>query len=208
MYKPIKQLGNINSAFSMVKSVAIVTCVGAFMMTVLIYFLHRNEVHKINQQVYIMAHDQVFQAIASNRDAQLQVEAKNHVRMFHHYFFSFSPDEEYIHKQIKRAFYLADQSAKKAYDNLQEKGFYNQVLAGNVSQEIEMDSLKLQMDSHPYHFTYYGKQKIVRTTSEVLRLLVTQGKLRAVNRSENNPHGFLIEHWETINNQDIKVSKR
>jgi hypothetical protein len=33
------------------------------------------------------------------------------------------------------------------------------------------------------------------------RVLVTQGYLRDVARSDNNPHGFLIEHWKTMVNR-------
>ena len=208
MDRPIKQLSNINTAFKMVRGFALLVCIAAFLMVAIIFAYHRHEIRKNNEQIYLLAHDQVLQAVSSNRQSQLSVEAKNHVRMFHHYFFSLAPDEELINRQIQQAFYLADQSAKKAYDNLHEKGFYNQLLAGNVSQDIEMDSLNLNMASHPYSFTYYGKQKIVRTTSEVIRVLVTRGRLREIRRSEHNPHGFLIEQWETIQNNDIKVTKR
>jgi hypothetical protein len=27
-------------------------------------------------------------------------------------------------------------------------------------------------------------------------------------RSGNNPHGFLIERWSTIENKDLKIEKR
>jgi hypothetical protein len=38
------------------------------------------------------------------------------------------------------------------------------------------------------------------------KLLVTQGYLRNVSRSDNNPHGFLIEHWETLANRDTTIA--
>jgi hypothetical protein len=42
----------------------------------------------------------------------------------------------------------------------------------------------------------------------VTRDLVTEGWLREVNRSDNNPHGFLIERWAIIENRDLKVEQR
>jgi len=32
--------------------------------------------------------------------------------------------------------------------------------------------------------------------------------LRNVSRSDNNPHGFLIERWATIANKDLKTTAR
>ncbi|RYZ20658.1 MAG: conjugative transposon protein TraK, partial [Sphingobacteriales bacterium] len=46
-------------------------------------------------------------------------------------------------------------------------------------------------------------QVLVRSSSRVSRKLVTKGYLRNVSRSDNNPHGFLIQRWETLLNQDI-----
>jgi hypothetical protein len=51
-------------------------------------------------------------------------------------------------------------------------------------------------------------QRIVRPTSVVSRSLVTEGYLRSVARSDNNPHGFLIERWQTIENKDVQIQTR
>lgn len=40
------------------------------------------------------------------------------------------------------------------------------------------------------------------------RSLMTEGSLRNVSRSDNNPHGFLIERWNTIDNRDLKTAGR
>ena len=61
---------------------------------------------------------------------------------------------------------------------------------------------------YPYHFKCIGAQRIIRPTSIVTRKLITEGYLRTVSRSDNNPHGFLIEKWETIENKDINIQNR
>jgi len=53
-----------------------------------------------------------------------------------------------------------------------------------------------------------GYAKIIRSTSIVTRDLLTEGWLRNINRSDNNPHGFLIERWNILENKDNKVEKR
>jgi hypothetical protein len=62
--------------------------------------------------------------------------------------------------------------------------------------------------SAPYFFHCYGTIKITRPNSIVTRSLITQGYLRNVSRSDHNPHGFLIERWETLENKDIKTENR
>lgn len=52
-------------------------------------------------------------------------------------------------------------------------------------------------------FIYYGRQRIERRTSVLMRELVTEGFVKRVPRTENNPHGLLIVNWRTILNKDI-----
>ncbi len=118
------------------------------------------------------------------------------------------PDEKVILSNITRALYLADASAKQMYDNLKENGFYTNLISGNISQEMQADSIIINTDSYPYYFRYRGQQKIVRPTTIVTRSLVTEGYLRNVSRSDNNSHGFLIERWRTIDNADINIQLR
>ena len=37
---------------------------------------------------------------------------------------------------------------------------------------------------------------------------ITEGFLRNVARSDNNPHGFLIERWRVLENKDLKTLNR
>ncbi len=106
---------------------------------------------------------------------------------------------------ITKALYLADGSAKTQYDNLRESGFYANLIAGNISQQITVDSIQLDMNQYPFGFKCYATEKLIRTSSTVTRSLVTQGSLRNVARSDNNPHGFLIEKWETLENKDLNT---
>ncbi|HEX8357427.1 MAG TPA: conjugative transposon protein TraK, partial [Segetibacter sp.] len=96
----------------------------------------------------------------------------------------------------------------REYDNLIENGYYSDVIAGNISQTIRVDSVSINIKNYPFHFRCYAIQNIIRTTSTVSRNLITEGFLRNVSRSDNNPHGFLIERWSTIENRDLKIENR
>jgi conjugative transposon TraK protein len=159
-------------------------------------------------KVFVLASGKALEAIASDRKDNIPVEAKDHIKVFHQDFFSLDPDEKVIEENVTRALYLADGSAKRMYDNLKESGYYANIISGNVSQESVVDSVTLDMGAYPYYFRCYATQKIVRTTSIATRDLVTEGYLRAVNRSDNNPHGFLIERWNIVDNKDLKIETR
>jgi len=91
---------------------------------------------------------------------------------------------------------------------LKESGFYANLISGNISQQIAVDSIQLNMNQYPFYFRCFATEKLVRTSSIVNRSLVTQGYLRNVSRSDNNPHGFLIEKWETLENNDLNTKDR
>jgi conjugative transposon TraK protein len=159
-------------------------------------------------RVYILANGKALEAFASDRKDNIAVEAKDHVKSFHQHFFTLDPDEKVIQSNITRALYLADASAKRAYDNLKENGYYSNIISGNISQQIIVDSVQIDINQNPYFFRCYATQKIIRSSSIVLRSLSTEGYLRNVSRSDNNSHGFLIERWTTVENRDIKTENR
>ena len=111
-----------------------------------------------------------------------------------------------ITNQIWRLQY--NESAKRIYYDLKENGYYSGIISGNISQTLHVDSVTVNINEYPYRFRCYATQNIIRTTSILKRSLITQGSLRNVSRSDNNPHGFLIERWETIENKDIGGENR
>ena len=127
------------------------------------------------ERVYVLTSGKVLEALASDRKENIPVEARDHIRSFHEYFFTLAPDEKVINANISRAFYLADGSAKRLYDNLKENGFYAGIISGNISQEIGVDSITLDTKTYPFYFRCRATQRIIRTTSLVTRELVTEG---------------------------------
>ena len=139
----------------------------------------------------------------SSIDDNEEVEAKSHINTFHMLFFNLAPDDKFIEKNIKQAMYLIDDSGAKEYANLREQGFYNQIVANSMLVSIQNDSINVNMNTKK--FTYYGTQRIERKTTILTRKIVTEGGLRRVPRSQNNPHGFIITNWKTILNEDIET---
>ncbi len=148
--------------------------------------------------------------LALSQDAQQNrpVEAREHIRRFHELFFTLSPDKNAIESNVQRALYLSDESAIGYYRNLQEKGYFNRMIAGNISQTLTVDSIGGNFDSYPYEMRAYCRQHIIRSSNVTERSLVTTCRLRNVTRSDNNPQGFLIEGFTIIENRDIGQYER
>lgn len=196
------QFKNIDTAFKHIKTFSIFLILACMSITGFAIWKSLDMVKNTQGRIYILANGKAIEAFSAERKDNIPVEAKDHIRMFHHYFFTLDPDEKVIQANIGNALNLADESAKKSYDNLKEQGFYNNLISANISQEIVVDSIKLDIDQYPFYFRCYATQKLIRSTSTVTRKLLTQGYLRNVSRSDNNPHGFLIQRWETLENRD------
>ena len=199
---------NIDSAFRHIKAFSLMLVVGCFLLSGFVLYKSYELSARVQDKIYILAGDQAMEAYASKRKDNVLVEAKSHISLFHIYFFTLDPDDKVIEKNISKALYMADASAKKQYNNLKETGYYANIIAGNISQQISIDSIAVDIKVEPYFFHCYGKERIIRPNSIVTRNLITQGYLRNVSRSDYNPHGFLIERWETLENKDIKTENR
>jgi conjugative transposon TraK protein len=200
-------LRNIESAFQQNKRiVALVIVTSALISVVAIYFAF-SSYQKASAHIYVLANGKVLEAVSADRRDNIPVEARDHIKMFHHYFFTLDPDEKVIQGNISKALYLADESARNQYDDLKEKSYYNNLISGNISQSIRIDSVQLDMNTYPINFRCYATEKLIRSTSTISKVLITRGTLRNVSRSDNNPHGFLIEHWETLANRDTTLNK-
>lgn len=199
---------DINTSFRTVRLFCLVTVAASVLVSVTVSYQSYTLVAKMQQRIFILANGKALEAFAADRKDNVQVEAKDHVKMFHHFFFTMDPDDEVITSNISKALYLADASAKQQYDVLKENGYYSNLISGNISQEIEADSIFINLETYPYYFRYKGQQKIIRPATIVKRSLVTEGYLRNVTRSDHNAHGFLIERWRTLENKDETIQNR
>ena len=203
-----KKMKNIDSAFRYIRVFSIAFITGCIIISLFTAYKSYQLASQSQQKVFILANGKALEAYAADRKDNIPVEAKDHVKMFHHFFFSLDPDDKVIQANITKALYLADVSAKQQYDNLKENGYYSNLISGNISQEIQMDSITINTDVYPFYFRYKGQQRIIRPASIATRSLVTEGYLRNVSRSDNNSHGFLIEKWRTLENTDINIQNR
>lgn len=203
-----QHLNNIETAFKHVRLFTLVVVIVCAALCGFTIFYCMSRLSQATDKIYVLADGKAYSAGISTRTDNLPVEARDHVSRFHELFFTLSPDEKSIEARAASAFYMADRSAKDAYDALKENGYYAAVIAGNVSQELKVDSVQVNTATYPYYFRFFGRQRIIRTSVILTRSLVTEGYLRDIDRSDHNSHGLLIERWVTIDNRDILTEKR
>jgi len=71
-----------------------------------------------------------------------------------------------------------------------------------------VDSVTCNFNNYPYQVITYAKQMIIRESNITQRSLVTRCDLINSVRSDNNPQGFTMEHFEIMENRDISVVER
>lgn len=199
---------NIDTAFRQIRSFTLCVIASCVLICLLVVYQSHKSIQIAQSRVYILESGKILEAFASQRSENIGVEARDHIASFHRLFFSLDPDEKAIQTTVSKALYLADGSAKKQYDNLRESGYYTGIISGNVSQQIQIDTVQVSTASYPYQFRCQAVQRIIRPTSIVSRKLITEGILRSVSRSDHNPHGFLIERWQVTENSDITMQIR
>lgn len=192
---------NIEAKIRLATIVAGGSLLTALIITVIVCSYACRMVANAQRNIYIL--DNNIPIMAKQTDMQMNrpAEYRADVDLFHSLFFSLTPDDKYIEYQLKKAMYLVDESGVQQYNDLRENGYFNSILSSSSVLTLQTDSVVVDMPRH--YFRYYGRLKIDRRSSTVVRSLITEGYLKDIPRSDNNPHGVLITNWKTLENKDL-----
>lgn len=179
----------------------LLTIVGSVVVCGLTVFYCTRLVAQERSQIYILDGDIPFLAERSLQEANFVMEAKAHIQLFHQYFFNLPPDDDYIKWTLGKALYMADGTAMKQKQAMEENGFYSDIISSSAVCTIKCDSI--QFDEHEKQFKYFGTQLIKRRSRDLKRSIITVGEIENVPRTQNNPHGLLITNWRTLENKDL-----
>ncbi len=204
-----KSLKNIETSFRQIRMIVFVFVILCAGITGYSVWSSYSFAEAQRQKIYVLDEGKSLMLALSQDLAQNRpVEAREHVKRFHELFFTLSPDRKAIESNINRALFLVDKSAFRYYQDMQEKGYYNRIVTGNINQMIRVDSVVCNFDAYPYKTTVYATQMIIRASNVTERSLVTRCNLRNSVRSDNNPHGFMMERFEIIENRDLRTIDR
>lgn len=200
----MKILRNMESAFSLVRVCffAVIICNVISVLFAWGYGSWFNA--KQNDKIYSLTGEvPVMIALGQNVKENRQAEAKAQLEVFHKLFFSLVPDMGEIKYNMAKAMLMADNSVSDQYTVLEEKGYFRQICEAQIRCSYVCDSVKLDLSKYPYHAEVYGRTSIVRQSGTTIRRLETSCNLRNVLRTDEIPHGFLIEGFTVKYNENI-----
>lgn len=204
-----KSLRNIESSFRQIRLFGIIFVAMCAVVVSVALISVFNFAEKQREKIYVLDNGKsLMLALSQDMSQNRPAEAREHVRRFHELFFTLSPDKSAIEHNINRALILADKSAYNYYSDFTEKGYYNRVIAGNINQVAQVDSVVCDFNEYPYIAKTYARQLIIRQSNVTERTLVTVCKLLNSSRSDDNPNGFTIEGFTILENKDIRTVKR
>lgn len=204
-----KSLKNIETSFRQIRLFTLVFACLCAVVTGFALWKSYSFAEAQRQKIYVLDEGKsLMLALSQDLSQNRPVEAREHIKRFHELFFTLSPDRAAIESNIKRALFLVDRSAFAYFQDMQEKGYYNRIVSGNINQRIEVDSVVCDFERYPYRATTYARQLIVRESNITERSLVTHCDLINSVRSDNNPQGFIMERFEILENRDLRTLTR
>ena len=204
-----KSLRNIESSFRQIRLFGIVFLSLCAVVTVWSVWNSYRFAEKQREKIYVLDNGKsLMLALSQDLSQNRPAEAREHVRRFHEMFFTLSPEKSAIEHNVKRALLLADKSAYNYYTDFAEKGYYNRVIASNINQVLQVDSVVCNFDNYPYSAMTYARQMIIRESNVTERSLVTSCRLLNATRSDDNPNGFTIEGFTILENKDLRTIER
>lgn len=204
-----QSLNNIQGAFSLMRVYLLIITVACAAISVTAVYLSYDFAERQREKIYVLDNGaSLIMALSQDIYQNRVAEAKSHVKMFHNAFFTISPEKSAIDYNMNLALALAGRDAADRYQLLVEDGFFDRIIAAGINCEIMIDSVSVDVSTYPYKATLWGKTSVVRTSNVTYRNLLTECELVNCARSDDNPHGFLIEKWNILDNSDITVMER
>ena len=204
-----KSLKNIETSFRQIRLFGIVVVSLCAIVAISAVCVSLRFAEKQREKIYVLDNGKsLMLALSQDMNQNRPAEAREHIRRFHELFFTLSPDKSAIQHNINRALILADKSAYNYYTDFVEKGYYNRIIAGNITQVVKVDSVVCDFNNYPYTAKTFAKQMIIRQSNVTERSLITNCRLVNTGRSDDNPNGFMIEGLTILENKDLITTKR
>jgi len=159
--------------------------------------------------VYVLDGGSAFSAkILSNETEVLTSELTGQVERFHELMFNLTPSTELIKTNLEKALGLSDRSAYDYYSDLSESGFYQRLVSADISQQIAIDSIKIESGVYPYKIRTYAKLYLLRQDSITSYDFESSCQSIRTRRTPSNPHGLTLEKFQVLKSTKLDSRQR
>ena len=208
MDKIIKYFDTIETSFRKLKFITVASIASGVVIALGAVYISGQQMLSNNDNIYVIDRGSAVMAARSGQDAYRDLEVKDHIERFHELMFNLSPNSESIKRNLDRALTMSDKSAYDYWSDLSERGFYSRIVSANISQEIVIDSVKIDMSSYPYQAKTYAKVFMLRESNITAYDFESNCRLVDVERSQSNPHGLMIEKFRVSKNENMGTRQR
>ena len=208
MDKIIKYFDTIETSFRKLKFITVASIASGVIIALGAVYISGQQMLSNNDNIYVIDRGSAVMAARSGQDAYRDLEVKDHIERFHELMFNLSPNSESIKRNLDRALVMSDKSAYDYWSDLSERGFYSRIVSANISQEIVIDSVKVDMSAYPYQAKTYAKVFMLRESNITAYDFESSCRLVDVERSPSNPHGLMIEKFRVSKNENMGTRQR
>ena len=158
--------------------------------------------------VYVVDKGSTLMATIASGSIQRDLEVEDHVRRFHELMFNLAPSSESQRRNLEQALHMADRSAYDWWQDQSESGYYARLVSANITQEIQIDSVRFSLQQYPYPARLYGKVFLTRESNITAYEFVSECRLSDVPRSRSNPHGLMVERFAVRRYESLGTRRR
>ena len=208
MDKIIKYFETIETSFRKMRLITVASIASGVAVALGAVYIAGRQMVSNNDNIYVIDRGSAVMAARSGEDAYRDLEVRDHIERFHELMFNLSPNSESIRRNLDRALTMSDRSAYEYWSDLSERGFYSRIVSANISQEIVIDSVTVNMSSYPYQAKTYAKVFMLRESNITAYDFESSCRLVDVQRSQSNPHGLMIEKFRVSRNENLGTRYR
>ena len=204
----IRYQKSIEASFRRTKFLTGMTILLCSIVAVVSVFASYSFAREQKEQIYVLDKGQSFLALQSDGMATKDLEIIDHVTRFHELFFNMAPNANAIIQNVNRALVLSDKSVYDYYSDLSEQGFYPRLVRANITQQMVVDSVTVDINTYPYTARCYAHQYMIRESNITTYEFESTCQLMEISRSKDNPHGLMIEKFVVARNESLGTKKR
>ena len=208
MAEILKTFDNIERTFRRNKgiTIAVITC--SFALCAVVCVLAFTYVEKRSSQIYVVDGGKVVTAAQTDGGINIEFEIRDQVTRLHELLFNLTPNAQAIRENQDRALELSDRSVYSYIKDLQEKNYFNRIIAGNISQQMLVDSVKVDLSVYPFVVRTYARQYAMRESNISLYDFESECRVVRTDRSSRNPHGLIVENFGVVSSRLRETRKR
>lgn len=204
----VKLLDDIDRTMARNRFIVVALIAGSFLFCAAVVIGAFTYAERQRQYVYVLDHGKSLIALQTDAVVSKDIEVSDHVARFHELFFNLAPSSESIRESLDKAYNLADRSAYDYAQDLAEKGYFSRMVSANITQQIMVDSVAVDVSVYPYEAVTYARLYVLRESTLTESVMETHCKVVDVARSSVNPHGLMMEGFAVMENNVIETRKR